>query len=219
VHFALASTGFDWTVVVAIGTLALALVTGVLAWSTRKLAQASTADQRAQWRPILSVTRDGRVEYDDATGELSFEIRNLGRGPAFAVSAQLRSGTKAIGASTPGLEATALAPGESYRLHARVTGEQRSKIRGRMVHIDVSYYDVTEYWHKARLTMVGRRSPDQIGDVSVRPELQIASVFFEQTEKRLLPVTGSPRAQAAARQAAERVAKRLIHRLRSGHGA
>jgi hypothetical protein len=42
--------GFDWTALAAIGTLALAIVTGWLAFSTRKLARASTADQRVQWR-------------------------------------------------------------------------------------------------------------------------------------------------------------------------
>jgi hypothetical protein len=76
--------GFDWTALAAIAAIALAIVTGWLAFSTRKLARASTADQRAQWRPILTVDPEGHVDYDDATGELSFELRNVGRGPALA---------------------------------------------------------------------------------------------------------------------------------------
>ena len=89
--------GFDWTELAALAAIALAIVTGWLAFSTRKLARSSTADQRAQWRPILTVDPEGHVDYDDATGELSFELRNVGRGPAFAVRADLRSGTEPIG--------------------------------------------------------------------------------------------------------------------------
>lgn len=207
-------SGFDWTVIVASGTVLLAIGTAWLAWQTRKLAMASTADQRSQWRPILTVDSEGRVEYEEATGELSFELRNVGRGPAFSVSAQLRSGTKPLAASTPGLEATALAPGERFRLHARIP-EGRRKIRGLAVRIDVDYYDVTEYWHKSHLTMVGRRPVEKLQDMSVQPELQIAGVFFEQTNQRLLPVTGSPRAAEEERRANEPWAKRQWHRLRS----
>lgn len=208
--------GFDWTELAALAAIALAIVTGWLAFSTRKLARSSTADQRAQWRPILTVDPEGHVDYDDATGELSFELRNVGRGPAFAVRADLRSGTEPIGASTPGLGATALAPGESFRLHARVTDPSKN-IRGRAVNIEVTYYDVTEFWHKSHLTMIGRRPPDRLGDTSVPLELEIAKVFFELTNKRLLPVTGSPRAHEEARLATEPPAKRLLRRIRS-HG-
>src|ERR1700677_3039488 len=69
-------SGVDWTAVAAIGTFAVVFVTAWLAVSTRKLARASTADQRAQWRPILTVDPEGQVDYDDATGEWSLELRN-----------------------------------------------------------------------------------------------------------------------------------------------
>lgn len=47
--------GFDWTELAAI---ALAIVTGWLAFSTRKLARASTADQREQLDALLSPELD-----------------------------------------------------------------------------------------------------------------------------------------------------------------
>ena len=159
-HHYVHHSSLDWTALAAIGTFAVALVTASLAVSTRKLARASTADQRAQWRPILTVDPAGHVDYDDATGEFSLELRNVGRGPAFGVYAELRSGPHPIGASIPGLGATALAPGEPFRLHARVSDPGKYK-RGHVVSIEVTYYDVTEFWHKSHLTMVGRRPPRQ----------------------------------------------------------
>jgi hypothetical protein len=83
------------------------------------------------------------------------------------------------------------------------------------VKIEVTYYDVTEYWHKSHLTMIGRRPPDKRGAMSVRPELEIANVFFSQTNERLLPVTGSPRAREEQRLASEPRRKRLLRWLRS----
>ena len=209
-------SGVDWTALAAIGTFAVALITAWLAVSTRKLARASTADQRAQWRPILTVGPDGQVDYDDTTGKLSFELRNVGRGPAFGVRAELRRGPQPIGGSTPGLGATALAPGESFRLHARITDPSNHK-RGHVVNIEVTYYDVTEYWHKSHLTMSGHRPPDRLSDPSAPLELKLAKVLFEQTSRRLLPVHGSRRAIEEARLADEPLAKRLLRRIRS-HG-
>jgi hypothetical protein len=209
-------SGVDWTAVAAIGTFAVVFVTAWLAVSTRKLARASTADQRAQWRPILTVDPEGQVDYDDATGEWSLELRNVGRGPAFGVYAELRSGPHPIGASIPGLGATALAPGQSFRLRARVTDPSKYR-RGHVVNIEVTYYDVTEYWHKSHLTMIGRRPPDRLDDESVPLELEIAKVLFEPTNKRLGAVHGSPRAIEEARLANEPPAKRLLRWIRS-HG-
>jgi hypothetical protein len=209
-------SGVDWTALAAVGTLALALVTAWLAVSTRKLARASTADQRAQWRPILAVDPEGRVDYEDATGQLSFNVRNVGRGPAFGIRAELRRGPQPIGGSMPGLGAAALAPGESFRLRARISHPNDYK-RGHVVNIEVTYYDVTEYWHKSHLTMTGRRPPDKLGDDSAPLELEIAKVLFEPTNRRLLPVHGSPRAIEEARLAKEPWLKRQWQRLRS-HG-
>jgi hypothetical protein len=107
--------------------------------------------------------------------------------------ADQRAGQRSLGASIPGLAATTLAPGESFRLHARVT-DPSTKIRGLAITIEVAYYDIAERWHKTFLKVVGRRPPDKLGDMSVTPELEVASVFLYETEQFLLPVGGSPRA-------------------------
>ncbi|HXD55668.1 MAG TPA: hypothetical protein VN618_12990 [Solirubrobacteraceae bacterium] len=194
---------FGWTALAAIGTLVLAVVTALLAWSTRKLADASTADQQAQWRPVLSVNPDGKVDYDEPNNLLAFTVRNVGRGPAFGTNAQVRSGTRSLGSSIPGLGAPALAPEEAFYLQCNINDSRQPKrgIRGIVVDVEVTYYDVTEYWHKTFVRIAGFRPPRSIGDLSVQPTLRIASVFFEQTENRLLPVTGSPRAREQARAA------------------
>src|SRR5947209_12424609 len=100
VHLVLADFSWGWDSFVAIGTLALAIGTW-LAWSTRTMAAASRDDERAQWRPVLVPDQNGAVDYDDETGEMSFWVRNVGRGPAFGINAQLRSGNRPLGASVP----------------------------------------------------------------------------------------------------------------------
>lgn len=114
--------------------------------------------------------------------------------------------------------------GRNYVLGFLSAGERRSSAVGTdlgrfehrlMVAVFLDGYDVTEFWHKSHLTMVGRRPSDRLGDTSVPLELEIVKVFFEQTTKRLLPVTGSPRAHEEARLANEPLAKRLLRRIRS----
>jgi len=189
----------------------LALVTASLAWSTRALALASRKDERAQWRPAVVPGRiRAPVEYDDASGAISFDVRNVGRGPAFGVHAQLRSG-RPLGASIPGAGgATVLAPGESFRLEARVSDPSQS-IRGLVIEAEVSYYDINERWHRSILTIAGRRPPDKLHDRSVVPQLEIAKVFVYETDRDLLPVLGSPK--ALERQARQQ--RRLRHRGRA----
>lgn len=201
---------FAWDAIVAIGTLLLACVTASLAWSTRALALASRKDERAQWRPAVVPGVRAPVDYDDATGALSFELRNVGRGPAFGIHAQLRSGKRALGASLPGSSAIALAPGDSYCLQARII-DPSLRIRGKVIEVDVSYADITERWHRSRLTIVGRRPPDKLRDPSVVAQLEVAKVFVYETDRYILPVLGSPR--ALEQQARER--QRLRHRARA----
>jgi hypothetical protein len=99
---------FGWEALVAIGTLGLALATAVLAWSTRRVAQATQAELSASWRPVLmlvdSTWRDRRpwtavpgvtylpgdtrslVVSDDL---VRITIVNVGRGPAIGVTLRL----------------------------------------------------------------------------------------------------------------------------------
>jgi hypothetical protein len=174
---ALATFEWGWDAFVALGTVGLAAVTAWLAWSTRSLAAAATRDQRAQWRPVVAVSTHAPVEYDDKTGAMSLEVRNVGRGPAFGVNAQLRSGKQPLGASVPGLGATTLAPGETFRLQARVT-DPTKRVRGLAVTVEVSYYDITERWHQSLLTVVGRKPPGMLSDTTVVAQLASWAVRF-----------------------------------------
>ncbi|MET7484065.1 hypothetical protein [Streptomyces sp. NPDC005538] len=91
--------GFGWEALVAIATFLLAAVTVWLAWSTRRLARETAADQRAQWRPLLLPVggweeRSGgkmtQLRGIRCRGDtLRVRVRNSGRGPALHVRAQL----------------------------------------------------------------------------------------------------------------------------------
>jgi hypothetical protein len=78
--------GFGWEALVAIGTGLLALATFILARKTARLANASAADLRSQWRPLLvpGQATDG-LQYDQEARRLRVPIRNSGRGPALFV--------------------------------------------------------------------------------------------------------------------------------------
>lgn len=133
------------------------------------------------------------VQYDDTTGEMSFDVRNVGRGAAFGVTAQIRMGREPLGASIPGSAAMALAPGEHFLLRARLS-EPSKRIRGRVVQAELSYYDITERWHRSVLTVVGRRPRSTLQDPAVAPELEVSKVFVSETDSYLGPILGSPQA-------------------------
>jgi hypothetical protein len=105
-----------WAGLVALGTLALALVTFGLVWMTRglvratfALAQQAQADVEAQWVPILTGTpaTEGfpnpavRVEGT----EVHIALRNIGRGPVVNLGAR-------IGGTPRNNEYVTIAPGE-----------------------------------------------------------------------------------------------------------
>lgn len=65
---------FGWDALVAFGTLALAAVTFLLAWSTRRLAVETATEVQAQWRPIL-VPVEGSIEmFERELSELEQQI-------------------------------------------------------------------------------------------------------------------------------------------------
>jgi hypothetical protein len=103
---------FGWEALAAIGTLALALATTALAWTTRRLAQESAADLRSQWRPLLVPgERTGALRYSREALKLQVPIRNSGRGPALFVRTLLdpdgsSPANWSLGSVAPGDEVT-----------------------------------------------------------------------------------------------------------------
>ena len=75
-------------------TLALALFTAVLAWSTRRLAREAGNETRANWRPVLAIEASYTMGGSSPAvglheGTLSVGVNNIGRGPAIEVTAFL----------------------------------------------------------------------------------------------------------------------------------
>ncbi len=184
---------WGWDFFVAIGTLGLAGFTAWLARATRDLATAGREEQRAQWRPVVvpGVDEDVREQTDhDGRIHLTLTVRNIGRGPAFSVQAQVRNGRHPLGASIPNTMRT-LAAGEEMNLRMRLVERPDDKFFARhwppgVLEIELSYFDLDERWHHTDL-MSSRRpgDPRRAGRTIVR-----------QTERRLGPVHGSKRAIA-----------------------
>lgn len=138
---------------VALGTLVLAAFTGYLAWSTRQLAEAATADQRAQWRPVL-IAEDDEVD-EHIEGELRVRLHNVGRGPALGVHGQLRSGGPK-GATFPGSPDRVL-PGEVLELRF---SRKNDITRGAILSFEIFYYDIGDWLHATELTVLPREQQD-----------------------------------------------------------
>jgi hypothetical protein len=201
---------WDWRAdtYVAISTFGLAVFTAALAWSTRTLARAAATDQRAQWRPVVISEANTEVDYLAVEGTLLVRIRNVGRGPALGINAELRVGKNPAGASTP-RDAVILAPGELVDLDIRVSEQHRSPDGPSLAYVDVSYYDVTERWHLTRLTITAK---DEERDGQTFRVLRVRRVILHETGRSLLPVHGSLHAQAADDHARRRPWRRLTKR-------
>lgn len=199
-------TQFDigWDMLVAVGTLGLAIFTATLAWSTRSLAQESAADRRAQWRPILVPAHHD--VHEPEPGMFEIDIRNAGRGPALGVNGQMRAG-KTGGASVPGSE-NMIMPGDVLRLPFKLIHGETDFWRGYVVTFDVSCVDISEQFHKTTIRASIRKQSD-----GSKP-LRLGSVFVEETGRYLLPVHGSARAKADADRHARRLSSRALARLR-----
>ncbi|WP_267242275.1 hypothetical protein [Streptomyces sp. PR69] len=82
------------TLSAAFATVVLAAVTFHLVRRTKDIAKASEADLKAQWRPVLVPTlEDPELAHDSDAKLLSLvvRIRNVGRGPALYVRAQVET--------------------------------------------------------------------------------------------------------------------------------
>lgn len=110
---------FGWDALVAVGTISLAAVTGVLAFMTWRLARSTAAEARSQARPALIPALGSdepgtlpSLEHRAASQELHVAIRNAGRGPALFVRVALEP----TGGSPSDGPLAAMAPGDDVRL-------------------------------------------------------------------------------------------------------
>ena len=114
---------WGWDALVAIGTLALAAATVLLAWSTRRLAAATAQDVAAQWRPAITPGKSVEVTFDHAAREVYLSLRNVGAGAAYFVDIGLDLGSKVFPAAPwepNGTEPSNFAvvpPGEMLQVH------------------------------------------------------------------------------------------------------
>ena len=116
-----ASWEFGWDALVALGTLALALVTGTLAFMTWRLARSATAEARSQSRPALIPGLGGDLPgtidirplaHDQDRRRLIISVRNVGRGPALFVRVALEP----TGNSPDSGPCAAMGPGDEVQL-------------------------------------------------------------------------------------------------------
>ena len=211
----IASFDLGWDAFVALGTLGLAFFTAALAWSTRRLAAASSEDQRAQWRPVVIADRSNRVDAEitsDGQRLLVARLRNVGRGPAFAVQAELRAVGQPVGASLPNTMET-LAAGDDMELVMKIrdvapgkSSTPHGSFPPAMLQIKIAYYDVAERWHQTYLTVV-RSGTNQ--------HLRVAKVLVNESDRMLLPVHGSVRARAEEARRENRTWRRVSRAVKA----
>ena len=122
---------FGWDALVAIGTLTLAGVTGILAAVTSRMASKTSdlatetaEDVRSGVRPVLidaagrakpTLSMDGSVD----VGTLTLSVGNAGRGPALNVYAYAFVASKAFAKRTPSVIVGNVEPGEPATIELR----------------------------------------------------------------------------------------------------
>jgi hypothetical protein len=143
---AASSWEFGWEALVAIGTLALALVTFLLVLRTSRLAKWSETDVRAQWRPVIlpDVESGYPISYNESQGVLTLRIHNGGRGPALYVRINVEPG----GISPYQAPISALAAGGHLELIFRDVPKLDS---GAQILFD--YRDLTDRTYSTSMTM------------------------------------------------------------------
>jgi hypothetical protein len=183
-----------WEPLTASGTLALALVTAWLAWSTRRLAREAGDETRANWRPVLVV--EG---FSSATGSapavsirddcLYLGVHNIGRGPALVVTALLgledpqREPVRSRGSSN------ALEPGGWLTLEWRDFKPPQPPPEGLPAWASligrISYGDVSYRRHSTRIAL-GFQVGDQVEVLDVHVEEPAQPLPFARLRHALL---------------------------------
>jgi hypothetical protein len=170
--------GFDlgWDTAVAAGTIGLAWYTARLAKATRALAETSVDDERAQWRPAIIGAADTEVDFLESDGRMLMAVRNVGRGPALGVSAELRNvAPNPINAIRI---IHGLLPNESADFEFPVDKSPPLAI------VDFWYHDLAETIHRSRMWITPK---DEEIDGHVARVLRIRRVATVDTKRPLGP--------------------------------
>lgn len=148
---------FGWEALVALGTLGLAGATAFLAWLTRRVAAASAADVRAQWRPVL-LPGEGPVVVAASRDGVKVPIRNAGRGPALFV----RTTLDPLGASPENWSLGAVAPGDEVELTFR-----NVHVSGPHYQVLLDYRDISSRMFSTAIVLDLQGTPPRFYDVHV----------------------------------------------------
>ena len=173
---------FGWDSLVAIGTLALALFTVWLAWSTRRLAKQTSDEVAADFRPVLIDAQQGTVQIDypqvaGQEGTTRVAVQNVGPGPAMNTKARLRlkfsdkewSSEIDLGTIAPGQPAAAGVVSVPVIVDRPITAE-----------LECEYEDLAEKTHRTEFSY----ESDTTGGGEVWPQLMLALT------KTRIPSTG-----------------------------
>lgn len=192
--------------VTAWATLGLAIGTVGLAFFTYRLATAANETRRTDWRPVLIPAKDTAEFWGDQ--EIRFRLKNVGRGPALGINGQLRIAGPS-GATRPGAPSICEV-GDTIEIIFQVNGSHRPGLIRKM---EITYYDVGEWWHVTDLT--GFPVKDEEGG-----GFRIAStIFVGELGRQIGTVFDSRRARDRAKHPWQRA--KAIYRgwKRQGSGA
>jgi len=158
------SWALGWEAIVALGTLALALATVVLAWKTKMLADESVQDRASQSRPVLVPgVADPATPPVEVRGSLVLRVRNAGRGPALDVQA-----LAATRAPQP-WDSGAVSPDTESVLEFTDVGDFADSLS-----VTLDYKDLAD--RQFRSTIVVRRVPDRPASP---PRYRVADVVIQ----------------------------------------
>jgi hypothetical protein len=156
-----------WEFILALVTLLLALFTGWLAWTTRRLARTTVQEVQGQTRPVVVPVRD-TVQASGEQGDQPFNyfnvtirLRNIGAGPALNFDLTIGEGS----ASEP---LPALGAGSEHDAVIRVPGHQENEgahpYNSRTSRLVIEYFDlaVRRYTTEVWLGFLNTEGPTQI---------------------------------------------------------